>query len=162
MFGEVCPVKEGVEDIEGVIQDARASGQDISAEYHGRESTPGYQQQERLRLATRSLSISTTHMRDLTREFQAGEPEPDHHRVFYAFRDAHALFGSHPFRHVIEGRLAEAVQRALSHGLSVPAEFHDDYAHFEFQPWNNPRLNYNTPHDLAEKKEEAIPPDWIP
>lgn len=142
------------------IKHAEDSKEDISAEYHNREESEGYEIQEQIRIISRSLSASYFSELAWTGDKIGSEYINE---TLQTLKQARDIFGNHPFHHVIDGRLAEIVQESLKRGLQIPPEFQDDYRYFEINPWNNPHLNYNTPHDCIEHKRfESVPPDWEP
>lgn len=140
---------------------------DLSKEFSDDEtSTEEYQLQERLRLDTQSLIIDYyTHI--TMSESAIGLY--DNANILTTLEEVKNQFGSHPFKHVIEGRIAKIVQTEL--GLSpefsqgfkkgeVPIDL-QHYAEFKFEPWNDPHLNYNSVLDIIRQNRlECIPPDY--
>jgi len=148
------------------IQRAKESGADLTQEFQDSERL-NYSLQEAVRLETRGLSgvlvcelwapmkwwTPEGTLRDDAREFV--------HKALYALQEARDIFGSHPFHHVIEGRLISVVTAAVDAGVVVPPEF-NQYAHREIKPYENPGLNYRTPRDIPAEHPEMVPPGWSP
>ncbi len=145
-----------LEDIEERLGDAKESGEDLSADYHGKDGSPGYLAQEQVRLQTRLLLDSF-----LSEYSPEGGNRPVSDKitrgVLSCLETGRTLFGEHPFHHVMEGRLATVVQLALQQGGTVDEEFRQRYESFKIQAHNNPGLNYNTPRNLPK---QFVPPDW--
>lgn len=84
----------------------------------------------------------------------------DTKEILYLFKEVKDKLGNHPYHHILEGRIASVVQRAYKEKISISPEFIDDYLYFEFMPWNDPHLYYNTLENLKRKKPEAVPPEF--
>ena len=139
--------------IESLIKTASLEHIDISRDYRSKISNRCYQIQSELIRQTRGLhfeyNLSSFHL--------AGETQA----CLDTLKKAKETLHQHPFRYVIDGRIASIVQSALSRKEKVPPEFMDDYAYFEFLPWNNPHLNYYSVNDLLRNHSfEAIPLEY--
>lgn len=151
-------------EIESDISYVRANGLDLSKEYFGENEDCiecGYQ--EKLSIGTRSLFIKYL---DSVAFGVESIGLSRNKRILEVLDDVKEIFGNHPFCHVIKGRIATIVKSELEKGGNVPPEYIDDYAYFEFRPWNDPHINYNTPRDIMmrgnEEDQKMIPPDWKP
>ena len=79
----------------------------------------------------------------------------------YPFDFVRQVLSNHPFSHVIRGKIASVIQDRIKRGGDVPPEFMDDYYFFDFKPWNNPGLQYDSLKTLRERYGvEAIPPEF--
>jgi hypothetical protein len=149
-------IRNALEEITKSIEHIKETGLDISLQISD-ESSDSYRLQEELRVNTRSFYGTYLDLLG----FGTTVSIEDNRRIFDTFRQVKELFGSHPFNCVVDGRLASMVQGALEKNSPVPPEFQDDYRYFDFQPWNNPALNYGTIDDIISSgRREAIPLEY--
>jgi len=165
MRNSISYVDGELKDINDAIKEARESNVDLSIEYLD-ESLKGYQLQQTIRLATRSLDLYYLSLiRSMDKPFELSFLRVTPYKnqledVLNTLHESLELFGKHPFHHVIEGRIAKIVQEANHRRLEIPDQF-ERYKNFEIKPYNSPSLNYNTPHDIPTDKAHFIPPDWV-
>lgn len=144
-------------DLETALLSARKIAEAMPLDYYDQEHTLEYKIQEEVRLATRSVHTCATHQIEgnwlLENQLE---------QTLALLEEAKKLFGTHPFAHVIGGRMISLVQRAHTHCFPIP-QVYEDYLNqrLDLQPWKNPHLNYCSLHDLLfPEKTQYIPPEY--
>ncbi|MEK6914709.1 MAG: hypothetical protein AABW83_03600 [Nanoarchaeota archaeon] len=86
--------------------------------------------------------------------------ESDTEDILYLFKDVRNKFGTHPYHHPLDGRIADIVQKAIKERIKVPPEFMDDYYYFDFKPWNDPKLKSISIEELKILSSKEIHPEF--
>lgn len=76
--------------------------------------------------------------------------------------DIRKLYGKHPYREVIFGRMVVMATSASKTGLKVPSKYRS-YVGRKLESWQEPTWNYSTPGDFGhspEKVAEGLAPEW--
>lgn len=155
--GDYLKIKE---KILASLKQAKSNLYDLSKVYE--EGSPEDLVQMDLRSDTHFLSAYLHHRVNWTKSDAADEIEDS----LPLLADVRDIFGDHPFHHVIEGRLKDAIHLAARYHCGVPRRL-QQFVGAEIPPWQDPQINYRILDDIRHAALERgagvleyIPPEF--